>query len=38
MLVAAAGTLALTVLYFAALAALLVWAGEAAFERLGFLG
>lgn len=38
MLVAAAGTLALTVLYFAALAALLVWAGEAAFERLGLPG
>jgi hypothetical protein len=35
MLVAATGTLVLTVLYFTALAVLLVWAGGAAFERLG---
>ena len=36
MLVAAMGALILTVLYFAALAFLLFWAGGAAFERLGF--
>ena len=36
MLVAALGALALTVLYFAALAVLLVWAGGAAFDRLSF--
>jgi hypothetical protein len=36
MLVAAMGTLVLTVLYFAALVVLLVWAGGAAFERMGF--
>ena len=35
MLVAAMGTLVLTVLYFAALVVLLVWAGGAAFEKLG---
>ncbi len=36
MIVAAMVALVLTVLYFAALAVLLVWAGGAAFERLGF--
>ncbi|MHB8798100.1 MAG: exopolysaccharide biosynthesis protein [Thermoanaerobaculia bacterium] len=36
MLVAAAGALVLTVLYFATLAVLLVWAGGAAIERLSF--
>lgn len=36
MLVAAMVALVLTVLYFAALVVLLVWAGGAAFERLGF--
>ena len=36
MLVAAMVALVLTVLYFAALVVLLVWAGGAVFERLGF--
>jgi hypothetical protein len=36
MLVAAMGALALTVLYFVALAVLLFWAGGAVFDRLGF--
>ena len=36
MLVAAMVALVLTVVYFAALVVLLVWAGGAAFERLGF--
>lgn len=36
MLVAAMVALVLTVVYFAALVVLLVWAGGAAFERLGY--